>query len=393
MKNTGPAANGVSEIALATGVASLAHRIIKLAKQQLAKKKTMISFIYDALPGRVLFGLGTRERLFSEIERLGCSRALILSTPGHEDQARTFAEQIGKLTAGVFAGAVMHTPVAISEQAVEIARTADADCTVAIGGGSAIGLSKAIALRTDLPQIAIPTTYSGSEMTPILGETEEGRKTTKHSSKVLPETVIYDPELTFSLPVQLSVNSGVNAIAHSVEALYAKDRNPIISLLAIESIRALIRSLPAILSNPNDGPARTDALYGAWIAGTCLGAVGMSLHHKLCHVLGGAFNLAHAETHTVVLPHAVAYNEPAEPEVMTSIAGVIGAESASAGLYEFTGRLGVKRSLRELGMPEAGIEKAALLATQSPYWNPRKLEPELIRDLIRRAWTGEPPVT
>jgi maleylacetate reductase len=351
----------------------------------------MITFTYNSLPGRTLFGAGIRKQLAAEIERLGCSRALILSTSGHESQAKELARQIDRLAGAVFSGAVMHTPVEVSERAAEVARSVNADCTVAIGGGSTIGLGKAIALRTDLLQIAIPTTYSGSEMTPILGETESGQKTTKRISKVLPEVVLYDPELSLSLPVHLSVTSGINALAHAVEALYAKDRNPIISLMAEESIRALVQSLPAIAANPKNASARSDALYGAWLAGTCLGAVGMSLHHKLCHVLGGTFNLPHSETHTVILPHAIAYNARAEPEVMHTVAKTIGTEDASLGLYDFTGRLGAKRSLRELGMPESGIEKAALFATQNPYWNPRPLEPHSIGELIRRAWAGEPP--
>ena len=254
-----------------------------------------------------------------------------------------------------------------------------------------MGLGKAIALRTDLPQIVIPTTYAGSEMTPILGETAEGKKTTQRTLKVLPEVVLYDPELTLTLPIGISVTSSINAVAHAVEAIYAKDRNPIISLMAEESIRAFVRSLPLICADPLDLFARSDALYGAWLAGTCLGAVGMALHHKLCHVLGGAFNLPHAETHTVILPHAIAYNETAEPEVMRRIAETVGAVSASTGMYDFIGQLGAKRSLRELGMSESGIDRAASLATQDAYWNPRKLELEPIRDLIRRAWAGEHP--
>jgi maleylacetate reductase len=351
----------------------------------------VINFTYNSLPGRVIFGAGSRERLAMEIEQLGCTRALILSTPGHEREAKELAQQIGQLAVAHFPGAVMHTPVAVSEQAVNVARSMNADCTVALGGGSTIGLGKAIALRTGLPQIAIPTTYSGSEMTPILGETEGGQKVTQRTAEVLPEVVLYDPELTLTLPLQLSVVSGINAMAHAVEALYARDRNPIISLMAEESIRALGRSLAFIAENPKDESARADALYGAWLAGTCLGAVGMSLHHKLCHVLGGTFNLPHAETHTVVLPHAIAYNSLAEPSIISRIAEAIGAEDASMGLYDFTGQLGAKRSLRELGMPESGIEKAAVLAVQNPYWNPRKLELEPIRELIRRAWAGEPP--
>jgi alcohol dehydrogenase class IV len=298
---------------------------------------------------------------------------------------------MGESAAGLFGGAVMHTPVSVTNRALEMARSVDADCTIALGGGSAIGLGKAIALRTDLAQIVLPTTYAGSEMTPILGETAEGQKTTQRNQKVLPEVVLYDPELTITLPANLSVVSGFNAMAHAVEAMYAKDRNPMISLLAKEAIRVFARSLPILIKQPADLPARSEALYGAWLAGTCLGAVGMSLHHKLCHVLGGAFNLPHAETHTVILPHAIAYNEPAEPAIMSSIAESIGTDSSSLGLYQLSGQLGAKRSLRELGMPEAGIEKAALKVTQNPYWNPRKLELEPIQELIRRAWAGDSP--
>jgi maleylacetate reductase len=196
------------------------------------------------------------------------------------------------------------------------------------------------------------------------------------------------PPLTFTRP---GLTSGINAVAHAVEALYAKDRNPIISLMAEESIRAFVRSLPGIVVDPSDLSARSDALYGAWLAGTCLGAVGMSLHHKLCHVLGGTFNLPHAETHTILLPHAVAYNSRAEPDAMGRIAKAIGAQDAASGLYAFIARLGAKQSLREIGMPEAGIEQGAVLATQNPYWNPRKLETQRISEMIRRAWAGEPP--
>lgn len=353
----------------------------------------MINFTYDVLPGRAIFGNGVRERLSSEIERLGCGRAIILSTSGQEKQARELAQKIGKLAAGIFPGAIIHTPVPISEHAVALARSINADCIIALGGGSAIGLGKAIALRTDLPQIALPTTYAGCEMTPIIGETTEGQKTTKRTLKVLPEVVMYDPELTLGLPVSVSITSGINAIAHAVEALYAQDRNPIVSLLAEESIRAFVSSLPTIAASPKEGSARSDAMYGAWLAGTCLGAVGMSLHHKLCHVLGGTFDLPHAETHTVVLMHAIAYNAPVEPAVISAVAKAMGSNEAAAGLYDFIARLGAKQSLRELGMPEAGIEQAALLAIRNPYWNPRKLEYQLVYELIRRAWAGEAPDT
>ena len=266
-----------------------------------------------------------------------------------------------------------------------------ADCTVAIGGGSTIGLGKAIALRTDLPQIAVPTTYAGSEATPILGETRDGQKVTQTSPKVLPEVVIYDVDLTLTLPPAPSGTSGINAIAHAVEALYARDRNPVIDLMAAEAVRALHRALPRIAADPADREARSDALYGAWLAGTCLGAVGMSLHHKLCPTLGGAFDLPHAETHTAVLPHALAYNAPAVPDAMRRLNEALGADDAAQALYELAGRVGARRALRDLGMPEAGIDEAADRAMANPYWNPRPLEREAIRGVIARAYAGEPP--
>ena len=221
----------------------------------------------------------------------------------------------------------MHTPVEVTELALAAMKDCDADCIVSLGGGSTTGLGKALALRTGVNQLCIPTTYAGSEMTPILGETKDGLKTTVRTNDVLPETVIYDVDLTLSLPPALAATSGINAIAHAVEALYARDTNPVISLMAEEGIRALARALPAIVAKPDDREARSDALYGAWLCGVCLGTVGMALHHKLCHTLGGTFDLPHAETHTIVLPHALAYNAPAVPEAAARIARAIGART------------------------------------------------------------------
>jgi alcohol dehydrogenase class IV len=272
-----------------------------------------------------------------------------------------------------------------------VVRERQADCTVALGGGSTTGLGKAIALRTDLPQIVVPTTYAGSEATPILGETDGGRKTTQRSLKVLPEVIVYDVSLTLALPTALSVTSGMNAIAHAVEALYSPDANPVISLLAMEGIAALARALPAILSQPADRNARSDALYGAWACGVCLGSVGMALHHKLCHVLGGTFDLPHAETHTIVLPHAVAYNEPAAAQSMRLVAEALASTSAADGLFDLARRLNAPVALKLIGMPVDGIEHAADLAVASPYPNPQPIEREGIRALLDDAFHGRRP--
>jgi alcohol dehydrogenase class IV len=351
----------------------------------------MQPFVYEVLPSRVIFGAGTLARLGEEIERLGLHRVLVLSTPPQRHDAERLAASLGERAAGIFAEAAMHTPVEVTERAMARVAELGVDGTVAVGGGSTTGLGKAIALRTDLPQIVVPTTYAGSEMTPILGETRGGLKTTQRSPKILPETVIYDVDLTLSLPPGLSATSGINAIAHAVEALYATDRNPIISLMAEDGIAALARALPTIVSDPSNRLARSDALYGAWLCGACLGAVGMALHHKLCHTLGGAFDLPHAETHTVILPHAIAYNAAGAPDAMARTARALGTKDPADAIYDLAGRLGAPRALRDLGMPESGIDRAADLATQSPYPNPRPIERAAIRNLIARAWAGDRP--
>jgi maleylacetate reductase len=344
-------------------------------------------------PARVVFGSGTLATVRSEVERLGITRALVLTTPAQTAHGRAVIELLGDRAAGLFDGAMMHTPVEVTRAALAVVQELAADGVVAIGGGSTTGLGKAIAVRTGLPQVVIPTTYAGSEMTPILGETEGGQKTTRSSPDILPETVIYDVELTLELPAALSGTSGINAIAHAVEALYARDANPVTSLIAEQAIAALARALPAIAADPGDHTARSRALYGAWLSAMCLGTVGMALHHKLCHVLGGAFGLPHAETHTVVLPYAVAYNAAAAPEAIARIAAALElpADEAAAGLYDLAGAVGAARSLAAIGMPADGLDRAADLAVANPYWNPRPLDRAAIRDLLQRAFTGTRP--
>jgi alcohol dehydrogenase class IV len=351
----------------------------------------MQPFTYVGAPSRVVFGFGTLDRIPEEVRALGCSRALVLSTPQQAGDARALSDRLGPLSAGVFAEATMHTPVEVTERAMRAVRESGADCTVALGGGSTTGLGKAIALRTDLPQIVVPTTYAGSEATPILGETKDGLKTTQKSPKILPEVIVYDVDLTLTLPPGLSAASGMNAIAHAVEGLYTQDANPIVSLMAEEGIRALGAALPRIVRDPSDREARSDALYGAWLCGVVLGSVGMALHHKLCHTLGGTFDLPHAETHTVVLPHAAAYNAPAAPEAMARAARALGVKDAPQGLYDLAKGLGAPIALKDIGMLESGLDKAADLAVANPYWNPRPIERGGIRSLLDDAFHGRRP--
>ncbi len=348
-------------------------------------------FTYDQLPGRVVFGAGALAHLPDEVVRLGAARAIVLSTPEQTAVAQNVARHLGARSAGIFAKAVMHVPIETAREARAEARRLDADCAIAVGGGSTTGLGKAIALDSGLPIIAVPTTYAGSEMTPIWGLTEGGLKKTGRDPRVLPRAVIYDPTLTLSLPAALSATSGMNAIAHCVEALYAVDANPIVSMWAAEGIRALAAALPVIVARPDDLAARSDALYGAWLAGASLGAVSMALHHKLCHTLGGTFNLPHAETHTIVLPHATAYNRDAAPEAMARIAHALGAGDAAQGLQALARRLGAPTALRTLGVQEADLDRAADIASREPYPNPRPIDRAAIRALLQDAWSGAPP--
>ncbi|RST84567.1 maleylacetate reductase [Aquibium carbonis] len=348
------------------------------------------SFVYTARPSIVVFGPGRSAEAGAWIERLGCARALVLSTPQQAGDAGALAGQLGSLSAGVFSGAAMHTPVEVTEQALAVARETKADCVVALGGGSTTGLGKALALRTDLPQIVIPTTYAGSEVTDILGQTEGGTKTTLRDARVLPEVVLYDPELTLGLPVAMSVTSGLNAMAHAAEGLYAQDRNPVASLMAIEALRALKSALPVIVAEPRNAQARGEALYGAWLCGTVLGNVGMALHHKLCHVLGGSFDTPHAETHAIMLPHTIAYNASAVPDLLAPVGEIFG-DAPGAGLWDFASSIGAPLSLRDLGLSEADLDRAADLATANAYWNPRAIARGGIRSLLQDAWEGRRP--
>lgn len=348
-------------------------------------------FVYNGRATRVVFGSGSRSHVERELHALQVQRALVLCGPEQRKLGSSVAGQLGERAAGVFDRAVMHVPVELVAEARAVVASLNVDCVIAVGGGSAIGLAKALALETNLPILAVPTTYAGSEMTPIFGLTDAGLKHTGTDLRVLPKTVVYDPDLTLTLPVGMSVTSGINAIAHAAEGLYSRDANPLTSLMAEEGIAALARSLPRIVAQPNDPSARADALYGAWLCGIVLGSVGMALHHKLCHTLGGSYNLSHAATHTIVLPHALAYNASAVPDAMKRIARAIGHDNAAQGLYELARANGAPVALKEIGMREEQLDEAADIACNNAYWNPRPLERDEIRALLQRAFDGSAP--
>lgn len=351
----------------------------------------MLEFTYQAFQARIVFGPGKVSELPSETEKLGASSVLVISTGSQRAVADAAIAALGTSFAARIDGAVMHVPRENVVSAVDLARQHNCDCVVAIGGGSAIGVAKGIALETGLPIIAVPSTYAGSEMTDIWGISEGDGKTTGRDTCVVPKTVIYDPDLTRGLPGRLAGPSGMNAMAHSVEALYAQNRNPVLSMIAETGIRSLASGLPAVCDGSAGDAQRGEALYGAFMCGLALATATMGIHHKLCHVVGGTFQMPHAETHTIILPHATHYNRDAAPEAMTAIARALGADSAAGGLFDLAGKIGAPTALKILGFDEKNLDRAADIATASPYYNPRPVDRDGVRALLDDAYHGRRP--
>ncbi|HEV7557428.1 MAG TPA: maleylacetate reductase [Kofleriaceae bacterium] len=345
-------------------------------------------FTYESHATRVVFGPGVADTLASELERMGATRAVVLATPNHEHAATQIATQLGSRARGVIATARMHVPVEVAAAAARRARELDADCTIGYGGGSTIGLGKAIALELGLPQIAIPTTYAGSEMTTIWGLTDQGTKRTGRDARVLPKVVLYDPRLTIGLSPRVTAASGLNAMAHAVEALYSTGANPVTTVLAEEAARALASALPRAVANGADLAARGDALYGAYLAGHALGSVPMALHHQLCHLLGGTFDLPHAELHALVLPHVVRFNAASAPDAIVRLGRALGAGDPAASLRANLDALALPTSLEVLGVPRDGLAAIAARVAASPYPNPRPIVETEVAALLAEIYTG-----
>ncbi|MXY67125.1 MAG: maleylacetate reductase [Acidobacteriia bacterium] len=351
----------------------------------------MTDFAFRALPWNVVFGIGAVERLPAEMDALGLDRALVLCTPGSQARGRLIAKQLGDRAAGLFADARMHVPSTVLDEASRRARDLGAKSTVSIGGGSTTGLGKALAAREGLDNVAIPTTYSGSEMTDIWGVTESGRKVTSRDARVVPTLTIYDPNLTVSLSARMSASSGLNALAQAVVNVAADKPSPIASALAVEGIRALAKALPRVVTEPNDLEARSEALYGACIAAGALGVGSTGLHHRLCHTLGGTFGTPHAETHAILLPHSVAYNATALPAGTQKVADALGVADAPAGIYELAKQLGAPTALRQLGVGEGDLDRVAEIVARpsAPVRPPAPID--RVRTLLQNAFEGLPP--
>jgi len=348
-------------------------------------------FAYRLRAVHVVFGTGSLARLAEVVTDAGLGRVLLVTTPGRRDTAAVATRALGDVVAGVLDGAAPHVPASLVADALREVERLQPDGTVAIGGGSAIGLGKALALRAGLPLVAVPTTYSGSEMTDVWGITAGDQKETGRDARVAPRSVVYDAGLTVSMPAALSAASGMNALAHCVEALYAPDRHPVSALLAREGIRILAASLPDVVRSPFDGGARERALFGAHLAGRALDLTSMGLHHKLCHVLGGTFGLPHAMTHAVLLPYVTACNASAAGRAMAEIATALGGETAWTGLHALRQALGITTTLRDLGLDAKDLDRAADLAVAGAYANPRPVTRDEVRDVLQAAYSGAPP--
>jgi maleylacetate reductase len=349
------------------------------------------AFVYEAQPGRTVFGCGSaRTALADEVARLGGSRLLLIAAAGEESLARELVAPLAGQIAGVFTAVRPHVPVAVAEAARRQAASINADAVLSVGGGSTTGTAKAVALTTGLPVIAVPTTYAGSEVTPVWGLTEGQRKTTGVDPRVLPRVVIYDPELTVSLPAGLTAASGLNAIAHCVETFWAPRRNPVSSLAAQEGIRALAAALPAVVADGSNLAARGEMLYGAYLAGTAFAVAGSGLHHKICHVLGGRYDLPHAQTHAIVLPYVLALNSAGAPDAAARIGRALGSDHPAAALQQLSARLGLPRSLSDVGLREDQLDEAArLIEPVVPADNPVPVDLAVLQVLLRTAWAGD----
>ncbi|GGI99051.1 maleylacetate reductase [Streptomyces brasiliensis] len=341
--------------------------------------------VHETLPSRVLVGRGARHAIPEETERLGSRRVLLVSTRSAKPAADELAAALGLRLAALVDRPVVHTPVTVTEEALEILRERNADSLVALGGGSAVGLAKALSVRTGLPQIAVPTTYAGSEVTPVLGETRDGVKTTRRDPAIAPGTVVYDPDLTLTMPPGLTRTSALNALAHAVEALWAPDATAATDALATEAADGILTALPAVLADPTALPGRERLQECAWLAGLCLARTRMGLHHQLAHALGGTFDLPHAELHALLLAHVLAFNLPAAPKAAARLSRVTGGDPVEA-----VGRLARGHdgptTLHELGVPRDGLRTIAERIAAEPYPNPRRPDAVALLGLLEAAW-------
>lgn len=350
-----------------------------------------MQFDYTPVPSKAVFGENSALKLKEEALKLGGSRIMIACTKNMVRRIQHVIDDLDDMCVSIYDKAEAHCPEHIALGAVHEFKEKKCDIIVAVGGGSTIGIGKAITLRTDAPLIVIVTTPCGSESTPIHGMLVGNKKKTGRDRKVIASTSIYDATLTISMNAHLTGTIGMNSLAHCVEALYAKVKSPISDMMAIEGIKALTSGLPPSIDDPNDLKARSQVLYGGMLSGYCVTLAGIAIHHKLCHVLGGHHGIPHGESNSVILPYATAYNETAAPEAMEKIRDAMGTNSASGGIYDFARLIDVPKSLKELGMRESDLDLAAEETIERTTYNPKKLDKKSVREMLQMAYEGVRP--
>jgi maleylacetate reductase len=354
----------------------------------------MKTFEYEANPSRVIFGAGYLDRVVDEVRALGARRVFLVHDPTSAGAASKVAGELASFAeVRVWDQVAQHVPIDLATPAREAVDAHGSELVVSIGGGSTTGLAKAIALSHGLPILAVPTTYAGSEMTPIYGLTGDRHKQTGKNPVVLPKVVVYDPLLTLGLPASVTGPSAFNSLAHCVEALYVPGRNPVTSAIALEGVRAISGALPRVIGAPTDVDARSDLLYGAMLGGMALGQTGSGFHHRLCHILGGKFNLVHADTHSVILPHVVAFNAPALPQEVSRLAdalGVPGGDPAGA-LWDLARECNIPTDLVGLGLEREGLDEVVEQILIEEKNNPVPLDGPSVRALLDAAFDGVRP--
>lgn len=337
-----------------------------------------------------MFGAGRATQVNARLRELGLSSALVVTTESGQRRYAPVIEAMGETVKARFTGAQPHCPIDVAKAALNAYLSAKCDCVVSIGGGSTIGLGKYISVEAGAPHIALPTTLSGSEMTPLFGVLVDGEKRSRREPRALANTVVVDPVLAQSLPMRETATTGMNALAHCIEALYVPKSNPLTSQLALTGIDMLYRALTKLAVEPTDLEARTQAAYGATIGGLMVNSVGIGMHHRICHILGGRFEVPHGESNCVVLPHVLAYNASAVPEACAMMESMMGANPAVA-LQRLVRDLGAPVALSELGVPAERIAAIASEAFHHIDHNPLPVDETAVLKLLQASWAGEEP--
>lgn len=358
----------------------------------------MISFrcpgcVYNVIPSRILFENGAVASVADEVAFLGGKRALVVSTPGRSPLAASIAEKIGDRCVGIMDEAISQVPIELARRGRRKAAELKADCLVSVGGGSSVGLAKGIAYESGLPIISVPTTYSGSEMTGFCGMTIDGVKLMHVSLKMVAHTVIYDPELTVGVPVDVSAASAMNALAHCIDAVYVPTVNPVTALAAAEGAKYIAKAAAEVVGNPEDLEARSMLLYGSFLSGVALTG-GFAFQHGLAHVLGGSFGISHGLAHALVLPHVAAYNARFASDRLAPIAGALGTDPTSLGgvLFDMLAELGIPQRLSDLGLKEEDLVQAARITVETDNGaNPVTVPESDVLQVLRDAWAGKRP--